>query len=292
MLGCGAIGSIFAEGLHDSGCPVTVLARATRSPSVEIRIERDDSVRTIRLPCSDANDDEPISHLLVTTKAYDVVPALNSVSDRLTAESQVLVMANGMGFAQELATASSMIRPYFGTTTEGAHRSEPYRVQRAGGGSTLIGRGGQSTAPDWFDDWRDVTDDCRWEADIELALWRKLAVNCAINPLSAINNCRNAELLERESLRHQLHRLCLEIAQVCRAAGYPAVAENLPQVVERVIHGTASNYSSMLQDLRAGRRTEIDYITGYLVNIAENHGIDVPANRALLGEIQKLGNTS
>jgi 2-dehydropantoate 2-reductase len=59
-----------------------------------------------------------------------------------------------------------------------------------------------------------------------------------------------------------------------------------------VIRATAANYSSMLQDLRAGRGTEIKYITGYLLRIAARHGVPAPHNRALMEEVRRLGDST
>jgi 2-dehydropantoate 2-reductase len=59
----------------------------------------------------------------------------------------------------------------------------------------------------------------------------------------------------------------------------------LPNTVATIIAGTAENRSSMLQDVESGRRTEIDYITGHLLNVAKQHGLDAPLNRALLEHI-------
>jgi 2-dehydropantoate 2-reductase len=226
--------------------------------------------------------------LLVTTKAYDVATAVESIAHRLAPAGQVLVLANGMGFAEDLAAACPGISPYFGTTTEGAHRSARGHIRHAGQGSTLIGRSGQAMPPAWFAAWRRVTADCSWEAAIELALWRKLAINCAINPMTALHDCRNGDLLARSPLRHQVAALCREIAEVSEAAGFSPVARALHDAVLTVIRGTAANYSSMQQDLHAGRRTEIDYITGYLLRVASDLGIDAPANRALFEEVKRL----
>jgi 2-dehydropantoate 2-reductase len=289
VLGAGAIGSLFAAGLQGAGCDVTLLTREAPLPARRVALVSGGRTREFRFPVCKATAGDPVSHLLVTTKAYDAATAVASIAHRLAPAADVLVLANGMGLAEELRAACPGVAPYFGTTTEGAYRSGPGQVTHAGSGITLIGRSGQAGPPGWFAHWRRVTTDCRWEPDIEAALWRKLAVNCAINPLTAVAGCRNGELLNRESLRRRLDILCREIEQVSEAAGYTAAAQDLNDSVERVIRATATNFSSMLQDLRAGRRTEIDYITGYLLRIADRQGVDAPANRAMMEEVENLG---
>ena len=76
------------------------------------------------------------------------------------------------------------------------------------------------------------------------------------------------------------------VVAMAQAAGYDQLANDLEDQVFAVIRGTADNRSSMLQDLRAGRRTEIDYLTGYLVRLADELDIPVPMNLELLKEIK------
>ena len=118
-------------------------------------------------------------------------------------------------------------------------------------------------------------------------LWRKLAINAAINPLTALLRCTNGELAGDPADR--VRRLCTEISAVARAAGMGRAVESLENVVFEVIHNTADNRSSMLQDVEAGRPTEIDYITGWLVEQANRLGMDVPANAALLEQVKTHG---
>ena len=126
-----------------------------------------------------------------------------------------------------------------------------------------------------------------WDVDIDSALWLKLAVNCVINPLTAVHGCRNGDLARDSALGTQVGMLCDEVSHISRAAGFADIAANLEATVAAVIASTADNLSSMLQDVTRGSQTEIDYITGYLLQVASQHGIDAPHNRALLERIKK-----
>ncbi len=86
-----------------------------------------------------------------------------------------------------------------------------------------------------------------------------------INPLTALYGCRNGDL---QRYPEQIETLCREVASVMAMEGYHTSCEGLMQYVMDVIHSTAENISSMLQDVRALRHTEIDYITGYLLKRA------------------------
>jgi 2-dehydropantoate 2-reductase len=290
VLGAGAIGCLFAAALRRAGCSVTLLLREGSPPGQRtVVIERDDGTEQLALPTSTPAAKEGITHLLVTTKAYDVAHAVAGVRHRLSEQSQVLLLANGMGFAAEVARDAPWLQLFHGTTTEGAWRVAPLHIRHAGQGTTRIGRSGVASPAPWFRCWRDSLPNCEWDPDIDRALWLKLAINCAINPLTAMHRCVNGDLSRRADLAAEVARLCDEIAAISVAAGYPEAAQGVHENVARVIAATAANRSSMLQDVLAGRRTEIDYITGYLLLVAGRCGIDAPRNRAVLESVRGPG---
>ena len=93
----------------------------------------------------------------------------------------------------------------------------------------------------------------------------------------------------RPDLAAEVAPLCEEVARICRAEGFAGVAAALPDTVAGVIAATAANRSSMLQDMEAGRPTEIDYINGYLLQVADRHGIEAPRNRELVEDVRRRG---
>jgi 2-dehydropantoate 2-reductase len=290
VLGAGAIGCLFATALQRAGCPTTLLLRQDYGTApVTVTVEREGSASSADLPVSLPSDSGHISHLLVTTKAQDVCAAALSVAHRLDSASQVLLLSNGMGFAEQLQASLPLPAYFFGTTTEGAYRASRWHIHHAGRGLTRVGRPGCALPPPWFEQWSQAIQPSSWDADIEHSLWLKLAINCAINPLSALHRCRNGELAGPE-LAPRLEGLCEEIMQVSAAAGLGAVTADLPEQVAAVIRATADNRSSMLQDVLAGRATEIEYISGHLLQLAARHGVAAPQNESLYRSICRLGN--
>ncbi len=282
VLGAGAIGSLFAASLTRAGVDCTLLLRNTHGDRRDLRIEENGRVSTSRLPCSAVDDPGPISWLLLATKAHQAMEALLSVQQRLADDATIMLLMNGMGLHEEVCARFPVARVYCATTTEGAYRRSPDHIVHAGRGATLVGSPEGRTAPGWFGAWQSMDLDCRWSTDIRLALWHKLAINCAINPLTAVHGCLNGELVKNAALRKAMAGLCDEIAVVSEALGFETTAREVHATAEQVVRATAENRSSMLQDVSAGRPTEIDYITGYLVARAEAVGIQVPCNRALL----------
>jgi 2-dehydropantoate 2-reductase len=121
-----------------------------------------------------------------------------------------------------------------------------------------------------------------------LTLWQKLAVNCVINPLTALHRCPNGELNNDPERSSQVAALCREVREIACAAGMAAAVADLHQIVTQVISSTATNRSSMLQDVLAGRPTEIDYINGYLVKIADAQHLEASMNRRLLSALRSV----
>lgn len=282
ILGAGAIGTLFAHRLANAGCRVTLLSRGDPEAQRTLTLDSGGVTRQHTFPLSPPGDPTPIPRLLVSTKAAAVDPAIHGIRHRLQAHSTVLVLANGMGFAGDLPHGLTAFR---GTTTDGAWRHPAGHTVQAGSGTTRIGLPGVAMAPpDWFRNSWGRLRDCQWDNAIETTLWRKLAINCVINPLTAAYRCRNGELASA-TYRPLLAALCSEVSAACRATGRDSVASLLLEDVLAVIHGTAQNRSSMLQDVLGGRPTEIDFINGYLLGHPAVAGLELPLNRRLIRAI-------
>ena len=224
--------------------------------------------------------------ILVTTKATEVLNALKGIRDVLKTGSDLVILSNGMGFHEKAQETYGSTRIFAATTTEAAHISQPGIINHSATGRTVIGEISSKKSPDWLPIWLNAIPESSWTQDIKTALWEKLAINCVINPLTASHECRNGELIENPILKELTKDLCLEIEMVIDAAKIPHAKEPLFDIVSQVILDTATNFSSMFQDVKAGRITEIESITGYLVETAARFNVDVPMNNKLLQQLQ------
>jgi 2-dehydropantoate 2-reductase len=201
----------------------------------------------------------------------------------------VVLLQNGMGFQQSVRAALGQARVFAAVTTEGAFLQGPLRVRHAGRGLTTLGlypRAEATAAAALAAELGDGGLEVEAVSDIETALWRKLAVNCAINPLTALHRCPNGALLDDPALHAEFAALCTELERVFAALGHAGIAATLRAQASAVARATASNRSSMLQDIEAGRRTEIEFITGFLCRTARATGIACPRNEALLAAVR------
>lgn len=293
ILGAGAIGCLWAASLQQAGKPVTLILRnAARLAAFEarggIRVVRDGRESFCPVAAELATATRPIKRLLVCTKAYDTTTALEPLLPRLAPDARVLILQNGLGNQQQAARLVGAERLLVGSTTDGAWLRAPFEVVHAGAGETAIGTLDGHDEPLLHVLPARFALRLRDDPEIGTTLWRKLAVNCAINPLTAVYGCRNGELAERPDYRQALGALCAEIEQVALAQDIVLFEGPLSEQALRVARATAANYSSMLQDIRHGRRTEIEQITGYLCAEAERLGIATPRNRELLDRIRRL----
>ena len=124
-----------------------------------------------------------------------------------------------------------------------------------------------------------------WHQDIRFSLWLKLAINAVINPLSALHNIQNGKLAERQ-YETQIIALCDEITQIMQHLEFVLEADRLLNTVKQVIQQTSENYSSMNRDISGRRKTEIEFINGYIVKQAMQLGLPCPCNLALFNEIR------
>jgi 2-dehydropantoate 2-reductase len=277
ILGAGSLGSLWAARLARAGLPVRLILRnPTRLAAYRAKgglsLSEQGQRATFAIPAQTFDAQEPIQRLLVACKAYDAEPAVASVASRLTSGAEILLLQNGLGSQDAVAALVPQARCIFVSSTEGAFRDEDFSVVFAGQGFNWLGDPQQGDPPQWLKELTGAGIPHQWTSEILDRLWRKLALNCAINPLTVLHGCRNGEL---QAHAEEVRALCDELVRGLQSCGQPQAAIGLHEEVMRVIEATAANYSSMYQDVAQGRRTEISYLLGHLCTAAALSGCDV-----------------
>lgn len=278
VLGAGSLGTLWATRLARAGLAVRLIVRdAERLRSYNaaggLTLVEHGEANTYAVPAQTTDDPEPIRRLLVACKAYDAENAVAGLASRLTADAELILLQNGLGSQDAVANRVPQARCINASSTEGAFRDGDWRVVFAGHGYTWLGDVAHAVAPIWLDDLDAAKIPHEWSTDILTRLWRKLALNCAINPLTVLHDCRNGGL---QAHHCEVAILCAELTELLQRCGQPAAADNLQQEVERVILATAANYSSMYQDVASRRRTEISYLLGHACKVATRHQLHLP----------------
>ncbi|HCD7550971.1 TPA: 2-dehydropantoate 2-reductase [Citrobacter farmeri] len=283
VLGCGALGQLWLSALCKQGHDVQGWLRVPQPYCSVNVIETDGSLFNESLTANDPEFLATSDLLLVTLKAWQVSDAVKALASTLPETTPILLIHNGMGTIEELRNIHQPL--LMGTTTHAARRDGNVIIHVANG-TTRIGPAREQDGDFSYlaDLLQCVLPDVAWHNNIRAEMWRKLAVNCVINPLTALWNCPNGELRNHSE---EINLICQEVAAVIEREGHHTSVDDLRYYVEQVIDSTTENISSMLQDIRALRHTEIDYITGYLLKRARAHGIAVPENSRLFELVKR-----
>lgn len=291
VLGAGAIGGLWALRMARLGIPATLLAHGNSSGIRALSIEENDDVFSHAFPETTAASSGAITHLLVCTKAQLTASAMTPLLAGLQHGATVLLLQNGMGQEDWLQEQRPDICLLTGSSTDGVWRRDRDNLVQAGVGETFIGAAqaiDKSAARMLAADWHDERWPVHFDTDIRQRRWLKLAMNCAINPLTAIYRCRNGELLEKPEALATMLTVCAEVSEVMSAEGMATDTEKLFKAVCTAAEKTAANISSMHADVVAGRETEITFINGHVLARAASHDIAVPANTDLVEQILAL----
>ena len=295
ILGTGAIGTLFCAKLLSRSTPCILLERQKPSSLTAsdkrlkaLSIKRlDNSIEHFEVNSSAIKDAAKIEHLLLCTKSYQSLTALQSIQHRLSDHCVIVLLQNGMGQQQLIQKTFPKQLIIGATTSQGALLTSPLNVMHTGTGPSVFGCLETSKViPDNIK--QTLTNiDIQWVPDIEQRLWNKVKINAVINPLTALNNCQNGALISNLTIHQQMQLLCAEIDALdlaCNRAGHKSTLE----IVSEVAAATALNRSSMLQDVCHKRKTEIDFINQYLQNKACEFAIDMPINKQLITDIKTL----
>lgn len=296
ILGAGAIGLLWAAKLEKAGHRVSLILHTPEkltqyTDTGGFALTENNRTERFTPSAQLANQSDPISHLLITTKSFAVTEAFASIQHRLSSHTRILLLHNGMGPQQQLTEANPQLEIWAGSTTDGAYFERPWHLIRAGIGTTQVGRLSNAGNDQLFEALSSTDDQLELAEDIQNVLWRKLAINCAINPLTALYNCRNGELLKYTDRRAAMAQLCKEIDDVAHTLGITLFERKLMEQAWDVAELTSDNYSSMQQDVSHQRPNEIETITGYFCAIADQAHIATPANHLVLEAIRGLSTT-
>lgn len=296
IVGPGALGCLFSAMLVKSGHQVWLLDhRPERARQIDAQgIELHDQHGASRVPVRATVDPEDIGRValaLLCVKADAVAVAVRNALPILAPDSLLIALQNGIAHHDRLDTVLSGWA--LGVTAMGASLLGPGAVRHGGSGLTQVGFLGdvEAQAAARLEGavglMRHAGIAAAVSPDIRAAAWNKLIVNAGINALTALADCANGELLSRPVALALMEAAVREAARVALAYGVKVASDPLAMAIA-VCRGTASNSSSMRQDIRQGRRTEIEAINGMVVKRAAPVGVPVPVNQALLAGVKAL----
>ena len=297
IIGAGAMGGLFAARLAAAGEDVSVVdvwaehVEAIRTQG--LILETGEGVIKALPAAASRSEDLAVAAdlVIILVKSAMTAAAARSAQELLPPAGRVLTLQNGLGNAETIAAVVGAEKVLAGTTAQGATLLGPGRIRHGGRGDTHIGR---LAGP--------ADDFCREAAAIltragipafaedavQSLIWGKLVINAGINALTALLRYGNGQLNDHEETRELVKLAVAEAVQVAAAAKIPLPYGDAVEKVLAVAAATATNRSSMLQDILHGRVTEIDAINGALVREGLRLAVPTPVNRTLTLLIQAL----
>ncbi|MGL4483453.1 MAG: ketopantoate reductase family protein [Anaerovoracaceae bacterium] len=262
-----------------------------------------------------SKDIEPVDLAIIFVKSTFTEIAIKENLEVLGDSGKVLTLQNGLGNVEILKKYLNDNRVLAGTTAQGATMIKPGVIKHGGNGLTVIGGTEvKSNNKQKSEKVKNIekeiykqTDNSKNEIllaietrlnkvgietkiseNVESLIWDKLIVNVGVNAITALNNITNGEIPENPKLLEQLKSAVTEAAEVANAKGITLThADPIAHTIE-VCKATGKNRSSMLQDVSAGRKTEIDMINGAIVREGKALGISTSVNEELTRKINEL----
>lgn len=291
IVGTGALGSLWGGLLARAGAQVHLYnpsnvehIRAIQSEG--LLIERENAPIRVAVHATTTTDSLAEAQLVgIFVKAHQTAQAMAQIAPGLRSQTWVLSLQNGIGMEGEILKFVPTERFLRGVTAQGATLLGPGRVRWAGVGPTRLGRWQGPLVPEIEQIialFRCAEIETEYSEEIERLLWEKLIINCAMNPLTALFDRPNGAIVQDAQLREIAGAVAREALLVARRHGVTLSEAEAIARVETVARKTAQNISSMLQDVRRGRPTEIEYINGAVVGEGRRLGIATPLNMLLM----------
>src|SRR5262245_17002708 len=290
VYGAGAVGGYFGARLALGGHDVTFGARgenlaALRRQGLSVRLPTGETLRIIPARAvGDPAEASPAELILVTVKSYDT-PAAAALRPVVGPETVLLSLQNGIENEDILARLLGLPPLMVALTRIGVELVEPATVAYSGRGTILFGEpDGRETprARRVAEAFSAAAVPHQLRRDILVAAWEKLAWNAGFNAVSALTQASVAELLAQPGSHELVVQAMEEVDAVATARGIAVRRARTAAVLADSVTGLPDFATSMLQDLRRGRRLEHDALNGAVVRAAAAAGVPVPVNRLLV----------
>ncbi len=289
VMGAGAVGCYYGGMLARAGHAVTLIARPQHVKAIErdgLRMETRTFDEHVRLRAStDPAAVRGAQLVLFCVKSADTEAAGRELLPHLSPGAVLLTLQNGVDNADRLrpvvpghAVAASVV--YVGTEMAGDGH-----VRHNGRGELVIEPTPLGAALPALLAAAGIP--AQESGNVRGALWVKFILNCAYNALSAISQMPYGQMVQGVGILDVMADVVAECKAVAQADGV-TLASDVDEAIRKIVQTMPAQYSSTAQDLARGKRSEIDYLNGFVVRRGEALGVATPANRALWALVKLL----
>jgi len=296
VVGSGALGGFFGVTFAVNGQEVTLVdtdaekVKAIRESGLTVSTKEGE--KSVRLGISTRTDEVgQVDLVFFSVKSYATLEAARSLPPLIGEGTLVMSIQNGIGNVEKIASVVGPKRVIGGITAHSFQMLSPIHIRYVGGAGYLhigmIEGENSSRVQEIAEILRNGGIQVEVNESIQNYIWYKLLINTPINAIAAITGLKNGELAENEEAHRLMHIVADEALAVAKAENIRLLMTEHPvKVCISALRAASENKASMLQDIEAKRRTEIDAINGAIVERGENLGIPTPVNKALTGLVK------
>lgn len=295
--GCGAMGGIFGGWLKRAGNDVTLVdisgpAVAAVSQHGLTLEEKDGSHSVVAVPATTDPTSLGVADLVINfVKCYHTEAAVRSAEPVIGPDTAVLSLQNGWGNAARIAAIVGPERVLVGLTYHGGTLLGPGRIKHPGVGMTYVGELDGRATPRLgriVDALRGGGFETTASERILDEVWKKLALNCCTLPVAALLRFQSHELVAYQDAKDVMAAVLREVVAVAKAQGIGLDYDERWSAITGLLDKAVGGKASMLQDVEASRRTEIEVINGAIAEAGRDRGIATPVNDAFVSLVGAL----
>jgi len=302
VIGAGAMGSLFGGLLSESGNDVTLVdvykAHVDAINEKGLFLTTLSGSRYIKVAAKYSADvkDKPNLIILFTKTIYSD-EAMKSAMHFIGDETFIMTLQNGLGNVEVVEKYIPKERIIVGMTNFPSDLVGPGKVNSHGSGVVVaMSADGKHNAflGEVANCFNDASLNCTISDDVFVHIWEKVAFNAALNTLTAVTRLRIGDMSSTEQGRSLAFEIAREVISVATKCGIDAKLEEVNKNIEMAFREHGDHMPSMMQDMIAKRQTEVDFINGAVIRVAEASGMEVPVTRVMYALIklmqQKYGN--
>jgi len=294
MAGAGSVGGFFGAHLARQNPNVSFLLRPRTLQAVRERgltIRSAAGTFTVRPKAAADPREFPRPDLIIlSVKAYDLDEVMDQIEPVMTDRTVLLTLQNGVDTEDRILARYERDCVVGGVAFVYSKIVEPGVIEHYKRGSVAVGELMGHRSPRVLQIVELFTQaglSCQVAEDIRRSKWEKMCWNCVFNPLTVIINDRVSKALDHPEMLGVIHQIVGEVVAVAAGLKVP-LAPDMADKVVRWSQEIRDIHTSMYDDWKAGRPTEIDFLNGYIVKRGRDLGIPTPLNEALTAMIKAI----
>lgn len=295
VIGCGAMGGLYSAYLSQNN-DVTVLdvmqGTVDRINEVGLEVEEPDGSRRLYHPraATTAEGMGPQDLVIVFVKATFTESALDGDRNLIGPDTYLMTLQNGGGHEDILSPFANRAHVVIGTTQHNAAHVGDGRVRHGGSGPTVIGvcEGTPKRLRPIVDAFNDAGIETGTDDNIQRLIWNKVFTNVSASALTGIFQMPLGFIAQDEHAWALCTQLVHEAVAVANALGFDFSPDEKLSEVRHVCEASPNGITSIQADIAAGRRTEVDTITGFVVKASRQCGVDAPSHEFVQNAVHAL----